>query len=77
MATLSIGSIPRSGALPNYLLYESLDKRHSGHAADQDDFVDLLWVSLASSSAFSSVGLVRSTMGCASDSSFVRVSVRE
>ena len=59
------------------LFDEALDKGHSGHAADEDDFVNLLEeFNLASSSAFSKVGLVRSTMGCASDSSFVRVNVR-
>ena len=41
MATTSSGLTPLCGSLPKKLLDDFLHLRHAGHAADEDDFVDL------------------------------------
>ena len=41
MATTSSGLTLVLGSLPNSCLHELTDARHAGHAADEDDLVDL------------------------------------
>ena len=41
IATTSSGLTPLWGSFPNSRLDQLLDRRHAGHAADEDDLVDL------------------------------------